>query len=127
MDTVRHAINQVRMRVIRVLCLYVLFVSVLTCSNLNAHTHTHTHARTQAMYEKMRSERNFYNKNWIESQDEINEQKRRFKLMEHQINQLKEEIAAKNKGIHTHTHARTYVGRQREEERDVNKQRDCSS
>ena len=45
---------------------------------------------------KVRSDRNQYSKNLIESQDEIAEMKRKFKIMNHQIEQLKEEIQAKD-------------------------------
>ena len=44
----------------------------------------------------MRSDRNLYSKSLIESQDEIAEMKRKFKIMNHQIEQLKEEIQAKD-------------------------------
>lgn len=44
----------------------------------------------------MRSDRNLYSKNLIESQDEIAEMKRKFKIMNHQIEQLKEEIQQKD-------------------------------
>jgi peptidoglycan hydrolase CwlO-like protein len=37
-----------------------------------------------------------YSKNLIESQDEIAEMKRKFKIMNHQIEQLKEEIQQKD-------------------------------
>ena len=50
----------------------------------------------QALYEAVRSDRNLYSKNLIESQDEIAEMKRKFKIMNHQIEQLKEEIHAKD-------------------------------
>ena len=43
----------------------------------------------QALYEAVRSDRNLYSKNLIESQDEIAEMKRKFKIMNHQIEQLK--------------------------------------
>ena len=49
----------------------------------------------QQLYEAVRSDRNLYSKNLIESQDEIAEMKRKFKIMSHQIEQLKEEITAK--------------------------------
>ena len=45
---------------------------------------------------QVRSDRNQYSKNLIESQDEIAEMKRKFKIMNHQIEQLKEEIQAKD-------------------------------
>jgi len=50
----------------------------------------------QHLYEAVRSDRNQYSKNLIESQDEIAEMKRKFKIMNHQIEQLKEEIQAKD-------------------------------
>eukprot|EP00898_Chlorokybus_atmophyticus_P000353 jgi/Chlat1/1318/Chrsp118S01746 len=50
----------------------------------------------QNLYEAVRSDRNLYSKNTIEAQDEIQEMKRKFKIMQHQIEQLKEEIAAKD-------------------------------
>jgi len=50
----------------------------------------------QNLYEAVRSDRNLYSKNLIESQDEIAEMKRKFKIMNHQIEQLKEEIHAKD-------------------------------
>eukprot|EP01135_Chromosphaera_perkinsii_P000050 Nk52_evm1s24 gene=Nk52_evmTU1s24 len=49
----------------------------------------------QNLYEAVRSDRNLYSKNLIESQDEITEMKRKLKIMNHQIDQLKEEISGK--------------------------------
>ena len=48
---------------------------------------------------QVRSDRNLYSKNLIESQDEIAEMKRKFKIMNHQIEQLKEEIEAKDQAF----------------------------
>ena len=53
----------------------------------------------QALYEAVRSDRNLYSKNLIESQDEIAEMKRKFKVMTRQIEQLKEEIQAKDTSL----------------------------
>ena len=50
----------------------------------------------QNLYEAVRSDRNLYSKNLIQSQEEIAEMKRRFKIMNHQIEQLKEEITTKD-------------------------------
>lgn len=50
----------------------------------------------QNLYEGVRADRNLYSKNLIEAQDEIQEMKRKFKIMNHQIEQLKEEISAKD-------------------------------
>lgn len=46
----------------------------------------------QNLYEAVRSDRNVYSKNLIETQDVIKEMKQRFKIMNHQIEQLKDEI-----------------------------------
>jgi uncharacterized coiled-coil DUF342 family protein len=43
----------------------------------------------QQLYESVRSDRNLYSKTLIEAQDEIAEMKRKFKIMNHQIEQLK--------------------------------------
>eukprot|EP01086_Lenisia_limosa_P012042 TRINITY_DN3928_c0_g1_i1.p1 TRINITY_DN3928_c0_g1~~TRINITY_DN3928_c0_g1_i1.p1 ORF type:complete len:819 (-),score=286.88 TRINITY_DN3928_c0_g1_i1:260-2716(-) len=53
----------------------------------------------QNLYEQVRSDRNLYSKNLIESQDEISEMKRKFKILNHQIEQLKEEISAKDHAL----------------------------
>jgi chromosome segregation ATPase len=53
----------------------------------------------QNLYEAVRSDRNLYSKNLIESQDEITEMKRKLKIMNHQIDQLKEEITAKESAL----------------------------
>ena len=48
-----------------------------------------------------------YSKNLIESQDEVLEMKRKFRIMNQQIEQLKEEIATKDRsnpsGFQTHS------------------------
>lgn len=49
----------------------------------------------QQLYESVRSDRNLYNKNLIEAQDEIAEMKRKLKITNHQIEQLKEDISTK--------------------------------
>jgi len=46
----------------------------------------------------VRSDRNVYSNNLIESQDEMNEMKRKLKIMNHQIDQLKDEITSKEAG-----------------------------
>merc|ERR1719161_3312408 len=56
-------------------------------------------AQQKQAYEAVRTERNVYSKNLIESQDEIAEMKRKFKIMYHQIEQLKEEIKEKNQAL----------------------------
>ena len=53
----------------------------------------------QNLYEAVRVDRNMYSKKLIESQDEIQEMKRKFKNMNHQIEQLKDEISAKDMAL----------------------------
>ncbi|KAJ3347867.1 hypothetical protein HDU83_001692 [Entophlyctis luteolus] len=53
----------------------------------------------QTLYENVRADRNLYSKNLIESQDDINEMKRKIKIMTHQIEQLKEEIGNKEAAL----------------------------
>ena len=50
----------------------------------------------QNLYETVRSERNMYSKSLIESQEEITDMKRRFKILNHEIEQLKEDITSKD-------------------------------
>ncbi|KAF6772650.1 cilia- and flagella-associated protein 58 [Paragonimus kellicotti] len=49
----------------------------------------------QNLYEAVRSDRNLYSKNLIEAQDDIAEMKRKLKILSHQIDQLKDDIATK--------------------------------
>merc|ERR1719221_388806 len=56
-------------------------------------------AQQKQLYEAVRTERNLYSKNLVESQDEIAEMKRKFKIMYHQIEQLKEEIKEKDQAL----------------------------
>ncbi|KAG9410971.1 hypothetical protein AC1031_019003 [Aphanomyces cochlioides] len=53
----------------------------------------------QNLYEAVRSDRNLYSKSLIESQEEIADMKRKFKIMNHQIEQLKEEITTKDHSL----------------------------
>lgn len=53
----------------------------------------------QNLYEAVRSDRNLYSKNLTETQDETAEIKRRYKIVTHQISQLKEEIDAKGAAL----------------------------
>merc|ERR1711998_102351 len=73
----------------------------LTIANLRKKIHeAETRLKQQQnLYEAVRSDRNLYSKNLIESQDEIAEMKRKFKIMNHQIDQLKEEITAKESAL----------------------------
>lgn len=53
----------------------------------------------QQLYETVRADRNHYSKGLLEAQDEIAELRKKFKIMGHQIEQLKEEIAAKDQAL----------------------------
>ncbi len=53
----------------------------------------------EQLYEAARTDRNHYSKGLLESQDEIAELRKKFKIMGHQIEQLKEEIASKDQAI----------------------------
>lgn len=53
----------------------------------------------QNLYEQVRADRNTYSKNLIEHQNDILELRRRFKMMNHQIEQLKEEITGKDHAL----------------------------
>jgi chromosome segregation ATPase len=62
----------------------------------------------QNLYEAVRADRNLYNKQLIDSQDEIATLKRKFRLTNHQIDQIKEEISSKDHAIvkeHFHHHS----------------------
>merc|ERR1712193_516164 len=48
------------------------------------------------LYEAVRTDKNLYSKNLIESLEEISEMRKKFKIMYHQIEQLKEEIKEKD-------------------------------
>lgn len=57
----------------------------------------------QTLYEAVCSDRNLCSKNLIEARDEITEMKRKLKIMSHQIDQLKEEIASKVMCMYIHS------------------------
>ena len=73
---------------------------------------TESPEQQQNLYEAVRSDRNLYSKNLIESQDEIAEMKRKFKIMNHQIEQLKEEIQRQGPGAREGA-LRAHEGRRR--------------
>jgi RAB protein geranylgeranyltransferase component A len=53
----------------------------------------------QNLYESVRTERNLYSKNLVQAQDEIDEMKRKFKVMAHLVEQLKEEVASRDHAL----------------------------
>lgn len=50
----------------------------------------------QALYESVRADRNQFSQQYVEVQDEISEMRKKFKIITHQIDQLKEEIQKKD-------------------------------
>ena len=72
----------------------------------------------QSLYEAVRSDRNLYSKNLIESQDEIAEMKRKFKIMNHQIEQLKEEIGNKDQAFVKEHIERTKAEKEKEAQKN---------
>lgn len=58
----------------------------------------------ERLYEMVRGDRNLYSKNLIEKHDEMNELKRKFDIITQQINQLKEELEAKDKTLVSKNH-----------------------
>lgn len=50
----------------------------------------------QSLYETVRSDRNNYSKNLVESQDELLEMRRKLKILGHQIEQLKDEVLSRD-------------------------------
>jgi chromosome segregation ATPase len=53
----------------------------------------------QSMYEGVRADRNHYSKALVEKEDEVAELKKKFKILGHQIDQLKEEIVSKDQAL----------------------------
>ncbi|ORC81683.1 uncharacterized protein TM35_001091060 [Trypanosoma theileri] len=59
--------------------------------------------KQQSIYEQVRTERNLYSKKLIESQDEVVELRQNFRMMDHQIRQLKDELSMKEKKLQEET------------------------
>jgi chromosome segregation ATPase len=53
----------------------------------------------QSLYESVRSDRNLFSKQLLDSQDEISTLKKKFKSMNHLIDQMKEDISSKDHAI----------------------------
>lgn len=60
-------------------------------------------SKQQRKYEQVRTERNQFSKKLVETQDEIVELKQKFKVMDHQILQFKEELHIKEKRFQEET------------------------
>ena len=50
----------------------------------------------QSLYESVRADRNLYSKQLVDAQEEIGALKMKFRTMNHQIEQMKEEISTKD-------------------------------
>jgi len=53
----------------------------------------------QALYEQVRGDRNQFSKQLIDTQDEIAEMRKKFKILGHQVEQLQEELASKEQAL----------------------------
>ncbi|CAE7369407.1 Cfap58, partial [Symbiodinium pilosum] len=65
-------------------------------------------AQQKNLYEAVRTDKNLYSKNLVESLEEITEMRKKFKVMCHQIEQLKEEIKEKAPRPNTNTEGSGY-------------------
>jgi chromosome segregation ATPase len=77
----------------------------------------------QNLYEAVRSDRNIYSKTLLESNDEKDELRRKFKILEHQIIKLREEISSKNNSIRELT--QQYTNLQEENSSNEQKKKRC--
>lgn len=82
------------------------------------------------LYEAVRTDKNLYSKNLVESLEEITEMKKKFRVMNHQIEQLKEEIKEKDKSFVTehldHKSISTETDKRKENlEKQQGKQKKC--
>jgi len=70
------------------------------------------------LYEAVRTDKNLYSKNLLESQEEIAEMRKKFKVMYHQIEQLKEEIKEKDKAMITEHFDHEFIKKETEKTKD---------
>mmetsp|Transcript_22431 Transcript_22431/g.52690 ORF Transcript_22431/g.52690 Transcript_22431/m.52690 type:complete len:868 (+) Transcript_22431:33-2636(+) len=70
------------------------------------------------LYEAVRTDKNLYSKNLLESNEEIAEMSKKFKVMYHQIEQLKEEIKEKDKAMVTEHVDHEFIKRETEKTKD---------
>merc|ERR1719238_571754 len=64
------------------------------------------------LYEAVRTDKNLYSKNLTEATEEIGEMVKRFKVMHHQIEQLKEEIKEKDKQLITEHFEHQFISKE---------------
>merc|ERR1719277_1330063 len=70
------------------------------------------------LYEAVRTDKNLYSKNLSESVEEIAEMRKKFKVMYHQIEQLKEEIKEKDKAMITEHFDHQFIQKESEKTKD---------
>merc|ERR1719491_617398 len=66
------------------------------------------------LFEAVRTDKNLYSKNLTEATEEISEMQKKFKVMYHQIEQLKEEIKEKDKQLITEHFEHQFISRESE-------------
>eukprot|EP00998_Keelungia_sp_KM082_P008611 NODE_47_length_3081_cov_91.739675_g45_i0.p1 GENE.NODE_47_length_3081_cov_91.739675_g45_i0~~NODE_47_length_3081_cov_91.739675_g45_i0.p1 ORF type:complete len:969 (+),score=396.45 NODE_47_length_3081_cov_91.739675_g45_i0:106-3012(+) len=71
----------------------------------------------QNLFETVLNERNLYSKQVLELHSEINEMRRKFRIMNHNISQLKDEIQAKEKALVAEHHEHERARKEKEEYR----------
>eukprot|EP00928_Gymnodinium_smaydae_P081128 TRINITY_DN646_c0_g3_i2.p1 TRINITY_DN646_c0_g3~~TRINITY_DN646_c0_g3_i2.p1 ORF type:complete len:867 (+),score=304.02 TRINITY_DN646_c0_g3_i2:144-2744(+) len=70
------------------------------------------------LYETVRTDKNLYSKNLVESTEEITDMKKRFRIMGLQIEQLKEEIKEKDKALITEHFDYQFIAKETEKTKD---------
>merc|ERR1712187_137588 len=70
------------------------------------------------LYEAVRTDKNLYSKNLVESLEEISEMRKKFKTMYLQIEQLKEEIKEKDKSLITEHFEHQFISKETEKIKD---------
>merc|ERR1719277_96350 len=70
------------------------------------------------LYEAVRTDKNLYSKNLVESLEEIAEMRKKFKVMCHQIDQLKEEIKEKDKAMITEHFDHQFIQKESDKTKD---------
>merc|ERR1712050_513818 len=70
------------------------------------------------LYEAVRTDKNLYSKNLVESLEEIAEMRKKFKVMYHQIEQLKEEIKEKDKALITEHFDHQFIQKESDKTKD---------
>ncbi|CAG9330022.1 unnamed protein product [Blepharisma stoltei] len=91
-------------------------ISQLQRDNLDAEAKL---KQQQNLYEAVRSDRNIYSKTLLESNEEIDELRRKYKILQHQITKLREEISSKNNLIREQRQSHSNL----EEENKTNEQK----